>query len=110
MDWSSFRSRFPVTSRWAFLDHAAVAPLPAPAVAALHAYAESLAANGVAAVKEWTSRVAAVRGLAARLINAPSVDDVYFVPSTTHGVSVVAEGFPWQPGDNVVLAAEEYPA
>src|SRR5439155_11278132 len=83
---------------------------PAPAVAALHAYAESLAHNGVAAVKDWVTRVAAVRSLAARLINAPSVDDVYFVPSTTHGISVVAEGFPWKPGDNVVLAAEEYPA
>jgi selenocysteine lyase/cysteine desulfurase len=48
--------------------------------------------------------------LAAKLINAPNADDVYFVPNTTHGISVVAEGYPWQPGDNVVLAAEEYPA
>jgi cysteine desulfurase/selenocysteine lyase len=110
MNFTAFRSQFPVTARWAFLDHAAVAPLPAPAVAAIHAYAESLAANGVAAVKDWTGRVAAVRALAARLINAPSTEDVYFVPSTTHGISVVAEGFPWKPGDNVVLAAEEYPA
>ena len=110
MDLAAFRSQFPVASHWAFLDHAAVAPLPAPAVAALHAYAASLAANGIAAVKEWMNRVVEVRGLAARLINAPSSDDVYFVPSTTHGISVVAEGFPWEPGDNVVLAAEEYPA
>jgi selenocysteine lyase/cysteine desulfurase len=56
------------------------------------------------------ARVAAVRALAARLINSPSIDDVFFVPSTTHGISVVAEGFPWKPGDNVVLGAEEYPA
>ncbi|WP_439621208.1 aminotransferase class V-fold PLP-dependent enzyme [Gemmata sp.] len=104
------RDQFPVTERWAFLDHAAVAPLPAPAVAALHAYADSLAHNGIAAVKTWVDRVAHVRTLAARLVNAPSVDDVYFVPSTTHGIGVVAEGFPWKAGDNVVLAAEEYPA
>jgi cysteine desulfurase/selenocysteine lyase len=110
MDFSAFRSQFPVTARWAFLDHAAVAPLPAPAVEALRVYAESIAGNGVAAVKLWASRVAEVRAFAARLINAPSHDDVYFVPSTTHGISVVAEGFPWKPGDNVVLAAEEYPA
>jgi cysteine desulfurase / selenocysteine lyase len=110
MDFSAFRSQFPVTARWAFLDHAAVAPLPAPAVAALRDYAESLASNGVAAVKQWLDRIARVRSLAARLINAPSPDDVYCVPNTTHGIGVVAEGFPWQPGDNVVLAAEEYPA
>jgi cysteine desulfurase / selenocysteine lyase len=104
------RDQFPVTASWAFLDHAAVAPLPAPAVRALHHYAESLAANGITAVREWTSRLAQVRALAARLINAPDDNDVYFVPSTTYGISVVAEGFPWQPSDNVVLAVEEYPA
>ena len=110
MDWSAFRSQFPVTASWAFLDHAAVAPLPAPAVAALHDYAGSLAANGVTAVGKWVARVAEVRKLAAKLINAADADDVYFVPNTTHGISVVAEGFPWTAGDNVVLAAEEYPA
>ena len=94
----SFRSQFPVAARWAFLDHAAVAPLPAPAVAALREYADSLAENGIAAVQDWLDRIADVRGLAARLINAPDADDVYFVPNTTHGIGVVAEGFPWQAG------------
>jgi selenocysteine lyase/cysteine desulfurase len=110
MDWSAFRAQFPVTASWAFLDHAAVAPLPSPAVAALRAYAESMAANGIAAFPVWSARLAHVRALAARLINAPDADDVYFVPNTTYGIGVVAEGFPWRAGDNVVLAAEEYPA
>jgi len=110
MDWSAFRSQFPVTASWAFFDHAAVAPLPTPAVMALHDYATSLAANGITAFRQWAARLARVRELAAKLINSPTPEDVYFVPNTTHGISVVAEGFPWQPGDNVVLAAEEYPA
>lgn len=110
MDWSEFRSHFPITQKWAFLDHAAVAPIPDVAVAALHDYAASLAENGVAAVKDWITRIGHVRKLASRLINAPSPDDVYFVPNTTHGVGVIAEGFPWQPGDNLVVPAEEYPA
>jgi selenocysteine lyase/cysteine desulfurase len=110
MDWTAFGSHFPVAARWAFLDHAAVAPLPDVAVRALEEYGRSLADNGIAAVKEWFDRIAHVRRLAARLINAPDPDDVYFVPNTAHGVGVVAEGFPWRPGDNVVLAAEEYPA
>jgi selenocysteine lyase/cysteine desulfurase len=106
----SFRARFPVTERWAFLDHAAVAPLSLPAVTALREYADSLAGNGIAAVKHWLDRIAAVRMLAARLINSPDVNDLYFIPNTTHGIGVIAEGFPWRPGDNVVLAADEYPA
>ena len=60
-------------------------------------------------VKTWIDRVAEVRRCAARLINAPSPDDVVFVPNTTHGIGVVAEGFPWQPGDNVVLAGRGVP-
>jgi selenocysteine lyase/cysteine desulfurase len=110
MSFASFRTQFPVTRQWAFLDHAAVAPLPTPAVEALHAYAESLSRNGIAAVKSWMDRISEVRRLAARLINSPDPDDIYFITSTTHGIGVVAEGFPWRPGDNVVLAAEEYPA
>jgi selenocysteine lyase/cysteine desulfurase len=110
MDLPALRALFPVTQHWAFLDHAAVAPLPTPAVAAMQQYCQSLSQHGVAAVKEWIDRIAEVRRLAARLLNAPDPDDVYFVPNTTSGISVVAEGFPWQPGENVVLAAEEYPA
>jgi cysteine desulfurase/selenocysteine lyase len=110
MNWSDFRSQFPVTSRWAFLDHAAVAPLPRTAMNALAEYGANLAENGVAAVKDWIDRIGQIRRLAARLINAPSSDDVFFIPNTTHGLGVIAEGFPWNPGDNLILAAEEYPA
>ena len=109
MDWTAFRSQFPITASWAFFDHAAVAPLPAPAVTALAEYAASLAAGGICVVGKWVARVAEVRTLAARLI-AADPEDVFFVPNTTHGISVIAEGFPWTVGDNVVLAAEEYPA
>ncbi len=110
MNWHDFRAHFPVTRRWAFLDHAAVAPIPVVAVAALEEYGRSLSENGIAAVRDWLDRIKQVRGLAARLINAPDADDVYFVPNTTHGIGVIAEGYPWQPGDNVVLPAEEYPS
>ncbi len=110
MDWTAFRSHFPVTRSWAFLDHAAVAPLPDAAVAALGEYAASLAADGIAAYKRWADRLAHVRRLSARLVNAPSADDLFFVPNTTHGIGVVAEGFPWAAGDNVVTSADEYPS
>src|SRR4051794_18095517 len=100
MDWTAFRSHFPVTRQWAFLDHAAVTPLPDVAVTALADYGQSLAENGIAAIREQVARISHVRSQAAKLINAPSIDDVFFVPNTTHGIGIVAEGFPWQSGDN----------
>jgi selenocysteine lyase/cysteine desulfurase len=110
MDWTAFRARFPVARRWAFFDHAAVAPIPDRAVEALEEYGRRIAENGIADVWFWSDRVAHVRRLVAQLINAPSAEDVCFVPNTTSGIGLVAEGFPWKPGDNVVLAAEEYPS
>ncbi len=110
MDWAEFRAQFPVTERWAFFDHAAVAPIPLTAVAAMKAYADEISQNGIATILTWVKRVAHVRTRAAQLINAPSVDDILFIPNTTVGIGLIAEGFPWVPGDNVVLPAEEYPS
>jgi selenocysteine lyase/cysteine desulfurase len=109
MDWTKLREQFPVTRRWAFFDHAAVAPLSAPAQRAVAEWAADMAENGDVHESLWMRRVGEVRGLAARLLNADPLD-VAFVKNTSEGVGLVAEGFPWQPGDNVVTAQEEYPA
>ena len=110
MDTTAFRLHFPVTRRWAFLDHAAVCPIPDVGVAALEEYARRAADNGVAAWPHWADQVADARRLAAQLVNAPDADDVCFIPNTTTGIGLIAEGFPWRPGDNVVLSADEYPS
>src|SRR5262245_39864274 len=110
MDWTSLREQFPVTRRWAYFDHAAVAPLSAPAQRALAEWAADMAENGDVHEPLWVRRTAEVRRLAARLLNAADPLDVAFVKNTSEGIGIVAEGFPWRPGDNVVTAAEEYPA
>jgi selenocysteine lyase/cysteine desulfurase len=109
MDWTGLRAEFPVTQRWAFLDHAAVAPLSGRARSALLTWADDLAANGVVGESRRLRQVEDVRRLAGRLLNADP-HDVAFVKNTSEGIGFVAEGLPWQPGDNVVTAAEEYPA
>src|SRR5882757_7972109 len=109
MDWPALRDEFPVTKRWAFLDHAAVAPLSAACARTLHEYADDYAAHGATAVLRWIARIDDARRLAGRLLNADPLD-VAFVPNTSAGVAIVAEGFPWKAGDNVVVPAEEYPA
>jgi cysteine desulfurase/selenocysteine lyase len=110
MTWDAVRSLFPVTRKWAFFDHAAVAPIPDTAAAELARYARVVGENGIAGVLDLVAGTNRVRALAARLINSPSVEDVMFVPNTTVGIGLIAEGFPWQAGENVVLAAEEYPS
>jgi len=110
MDWEALRrDEFPVTQRWAYLDHAAVAPLPTRAGRMLRAWTEEQEQNGVVNYSAWEKRLEAMRARAAGLLNAET-DEIAFVSSTTHGLGLVAEGFPWNAGDNVVTAAEEYPS
>ncbi len=109
MGWAKLRAEFPVTGRWAFFDHAAVAPLTARAQRAMAEWAADMAANGDVNEPRWVRRVEEVRALAGRLLNADPLD-IAFIKNTSEGIGIVAEGFPWQPGDNIVTAAEEYPA
>src|SRR6516225_4208315 len=109
MDWFGLRQKFPVTRQWAFFDHAAVAPISGPAQQALAEWAADMAENGDVHERRWVERIEAVRQLAGQLLNADPLD-IAFIKNTSEGIGIIAEGFPWQPGDNVVTAREEYPA
>lgn len=109
MDWNALRSEMPVTRQWAYFDHAAVAPITVRAQQALHDWAADMVEHGHLHERRWLERTEEVRGLAGRLINANPLD-IAFVKNTSEGIGIVAEGLGWQPGDNVVTAAEEYPS
>jgi cysteine desulfurase/selenocysteine lyase len=109
MDWTELRREFPVTTRWAFFDHAAVAPLTERARRTLIEYADDIAFNGVVNDPDHVRRVEVVRRLAAQLLNADPLD-VAFIKNTSEGIGIVAEGLRWQAGDNVVTTEDEYPA
>ena len=57
----------------------------------------------------WFEEIESVRHAAARLIGA-SPREIAFLKNTSEGISLVAEGFPWCGGDNVVIVADDYPA
>lgn len=110
VDWNAIRrAEFPVAQRWAYFDHAAVAPLPRRSAEKMRAWSEDVERNGVVNWPDWESRVEAIRVDAARWINADPAE-IAFVQNTTLGIGLVAEGFPWRDGDNVVTAADEYPS
>ncbi len=104
----AFRRQMPIAEKWAYFDHAAVSPLPQPARHAIAAWAEEATCEGDTVWPQWSQRVEDLRQLAARMIGADSAE-IALVRSTSHGISLVAEGFPWQPGDNVVTLADEFP-
>lgn len=103
------RDEMPVTGKWAYLDHAAVAPITRSAATAMAAWLAQAAEDGDTVWPEWAKRVAEARRLAAQLVGA-DVDEIALVPNTTAGINFVAEGLDWRSGDNVVTLDDEFPS
>lgn len=103
------RAAMPVVERWAYFDHAAVAPLPAATAAAISGYATQACQGGDVLWPQWSAGVSNCRMVAASLLES-SPDEIALVNNTTQGIGLVAEGFPWHPGDNVVVPGNEFPS
>ena len=104
-----FRPLMPIAQRLVYFDHAAVAPLPGPTREAIRRWVDQAAEQGDLVWPDWSRRVEEVRHAAARVINAQPAE-IALIPNTTTGIGLVAEGYPWQPGDNVVTLANEFPS
>ncbi|MDZ4658974.1 MAG: aminotransferase class V-fold PLP-dependent enzyme [Bythopirellula sp.] len=102
------RAAMPVARKWAYFDHAAVAPITQPASAAMAHWLAQATEEGDTTWLEWAAQLKACRAAAAELIGAGE-HEIALLPNTTVGINLVAEGFPWQPGDNVVTLADEFP-
>jgi cysteine desulfurase / selenocysteine lyase len=107
--WDDFRAKMPVVEKWAYFDHAGVAPLPGPTADVLIEFARDNAANGVANWNRWRATVETARELGAKLVGAEP-DEIAVVHNTTEGINFIAEGFPWQSGDNIVTLSSEFPS
>lgn len=104
-----FSQHFPILGEMDFFNHAGVAPISGPAAAALRRYAQQ--AETRAYVRGgWYRRAREVKRAAARLIGAAGEHEVAFIPNTTAGLALVANGLAWSEGDEVIITNVEYPA
>jgi cysteine desulfurase / selenocysteine lyase len=105
----TLRAQMPVAERYAYFDHAAVAPIPQAAADRLRWFADEVSCHGDKNWMQWAGIVGRLRTQLARLIHA-SESEIALVSNTTHGINLIAEGFPWQRGDNVVVPENEFPS
>lgn len=103
------RGLFPVTERWAYFNHAGVAPLSRASVDAITGYADAAARDGGQATSANDGRVEEVR-TAGALMMGVGADDVAFVKNTTEGLGFIANGLSWSEGDRVVVPSVEFPS
>ena len=107
--WKNWRDQMPITKEWAYLDHAAVGPLSGPAHAAIRQFADEAAYQGDTVWPKWAAGIERLRAQAAELIGATS-NEICVIPNTSTGINLVAEGWPWRPGDSVVIPDGEFPS
>ena len=107
--WRQYRDEFPVTQNLIYLNHAAVSPLPRRTAAAMQALAQDALDFGSLHYDRWMDTYEAVRVAAAQLIGAQR-DEIALMKNTSEGISTVARGLDWHPGDRIVAFREEFPS
>lgn len=101
---------FPHDDDLLYLNHAAVAPWPARAGAAVEAFARENVTSGARHYPSWMSKISLLKKQMAELIHADSADEIALVKNTSEGLSFVANGIDWREGDEIVISDEEFPS
>jgi cysteine desulfurase / selenocysteine lyase len=103
------RSLFPVIEKFIYFNHAAVCPLSTRVRDAMNWLVDDVTTNGSFHFFDWCDKYEAVRASAARLVNAKP-GEIAFMKNTSDGLSTVANGINWQPGDNVITTNVDFPS
>ena len=104
-----YRDQFPVTERLVYLNHAAVSPLSRRASDAMKQLADDVCLYGSLHYDLWLDAYEGVRDASASLLGA-NRSEIALVKNTSEGISTVATGLNWKPGDKIVAFREEFPA
>jgi selenocysteine lyase/cysteine desulfurase len=107
--WRQYREEFPVTQNLIYLNHAAVSPLPRRSATAMQGLAEEALQYGSLHYDRWLDAYEGLRVAAARLIGA-NRGEIALIKNTSEGISTVAMGLDWRPGDRIVAFREEFPS
>jgi len=94
----------------AYLNHAAVAPWPRRTSEAVTRFAHENHTRGAERYPAWIAVEKRLRARCQALVNAADSDEIALLKNTSEGLSIIAHGLDWEPGDSVVTAAEEFPS
>ncbi len=103
------RSQFLAMENYTFLNAASVAPLPTSAREAMNEFLLQMSKHAYLKLDDWVAAMNEAREVSARMIGA-SPAEIAFTKNTSDGVSIVAEGLRWEPGDEVIINDLEFPA
>lgn len=103
------RALFDVTDRYTYLNHCSIGPLPKSTKRAVIEHIEEHAAMGGLADNKIEKIKEDARNRFAKLINS-TPQEIAFLKNTPEGISTVASGLNWKPGETVITTGLEFPA
>lgn len=104
-----FRSLFPITEKYIYLNHAGCSPLSQPTCDSMTSLLSEMAGDLPQVFDKADGILSSARLRAAKLVNAEP-EQIAFLRNTSEAISAIANGYAWKAGDNVVTAAGEFPA
>jgi selenocysteine lyase/cysteine desulfurase len=102
------RALFPIATRYAYLDHAANAPLATPVRSTMEVYLGRMTEEPFD-LSHWERLRSQVRTRIAELLSV-GAESITFTKNTTAGLGLVAAGLDWDDGDNIVGVQREFPS
>jgi len=100
---------FPVKGNYIYLAHCSISPLYSGAFGKEMKIAQEQVQSGVVALKQYENFLDDLRTAAARLLQT-SPGNLAFVKNTSEGIGLIANGYPFEKGDQVISYIHEYPA
>ncbi len=105
----NIRKLFPATQKYAYLNSAAVSPMPTITADAVYSQLKDASENGTVNFADWISTKERARKLVAEMLNVRA-EQIAFMRNTSDGFASVANGMDWRMGDNIVTFEREFPA
>lgn len=102
-------SLFPVKRRYRYLSHCAIGPMYAPAADAAKRFIDSHCQAGRSLFAEYGNALTSFRENTARWLRT-SADNIAYVSNTSEGMNLIANGYPFEPGDQIISYVHEFPA
>jgi selenocysteine lyase/cysteine desulfurase len=109
LDWNDYCSEFESSAETVWLNHAGISRTSRQVALAMSEYAAEMGDTGALRIDERFQDAIAMKSLASRMLGCEE-ENLSITSGTAFGINMVAEGYPWEAGDEVVLSSVEYPA
>lgn len=110
LDTESARVLFPSSKRGIYFNHAAVSPLSTRVVSAIQSFLKERSEHDVE--NYFTTLMPTLAALRARLSRMLKAGErnLAFVPNTSYGLNLLAQGIAWKSGERILLYEREFPS